>query len=185
MKILQSVLKDLASMGYRANQSPFNIDTLVESLKYIMFITCECVYLCRFAGAPKDLAYSVIMATIGIVIFISFISTVLKMGIIFTFINGLEQIINDSELNLTEYIWPCIEYDLKRLNSFLGLKYRTAKQEFEKSNRLVHKWCKIAYVIIVQVCMPSLILPKAMYCFFLYFTTDLGNDAFELPIPTW
>lgn len=100
MKILQSVQKDLAAMGYRADQKPFNNGKLTEGLKYILFIASECVYLYRFAGTTKDLAFSVIMTTIGIAIFISFISTVLKMEVIFMFINGTENSINDSELHL-------------------------------------------------------------------------------------
>lgn len=28
-------------------------------------------------------------------------------------------------------------------------------------------------------------LPKAIYCYLIYFTTDLGPNAFQLPIPTW
>lgn len=105
MNILQSVQKDLASMGYKADQSRFNNDILAESLKYVLFIACECVYLYRFDGATKDLAFSVIMTTIGIAIFISFISTVLKMEVIFMFINGTEKSINDSVLDLIYINW--------------------------------------------------------------------------------
>ena len=56
---------------------------------------------------------------------------------------------------------------------------------YKKTNQLVEKWCKIAYLIIVKMVGPSCVLPKAMVCFFMYFTTDLGSDAFELPIPAW
>lgn len=35
------------------------------------------------------------------------------------------------------------------------------------------------------VAVPGFVLPKALWCFFLYYTTDLGPDAFELPFPTW
>lgn len=33
--------------------------------------------------------------------------------------------------------------------------------------------------------LSGLVLPKAFASFFNYFTTDLGRDAFVLPIPTW
>lgn len=78
-----------------------------------------------------------------------------------------------------------IVFDVKKMISFPGLKYTAAKQEYERSNRLVDKWCKIAYVVIEKIFIPSVILPKAIFCFFVYFSTDLGNKAFDLPIPIW
>lgn len=37
----------------------------------------------------------------------------------------------------------------------------------------------------LPVCFVVFVLPKAVYSYFMYFTTKLGADAFELPIPTW
>lgn len=56
---------------------------------------------------------------------------------------------------------------------------------YEQTNRLTEKICKFMYVFMVYAAAPFFILPKAFYSFIMYFTTDLGNGAFELPIPTW
>lgn len=55
----------------------------------------------------------------------------------------------------------------------------------EKTNELVEKLCQIAYLIIVQIGVPCVALPKAVLSYFVYFTNDLGPNAFELPIQAW
>lgn len=67
----------------------------------------------------------------------------------------------------------------------LGLKYPRSKAMYEKTNRLVEKISKFISFVIVYVSIPAFVLPKAIYCLFIYYTTDLGPDSFELPIPTW
>lgn len=98
LEIFQTVQNDLSSIGYGANQSPFNNDVLGQSATYILFIICECVYLCRFDKTPEELSRSILMLTVGIAVFISFLSTVQQMATIFTFINETGKIVNDSEL---------------------------------------------------------------------------------------
>lgn len=56
---------------------------------------------------------------------------------------------------------------------------------YEKTNKTAEKLCKIIYFICAKVSIPGSVLPKALACFFIYFTTDLGNEAFELPMPLW
>ena len=41
------------------------------------------------------------------------------------------------------------------------------------------------HILIVKISVPGFVLPKAIISFFLYFTTDSGNDSFLLPLPTW
>lgn len=69
--------------------------------------------------------------------------------------------------------------------SNVGLKYPRSKAMYENTNRLVEKISKFISFLIVYISIPAFVLPKAFYCFFIYFTTDLGPDAFALPIPTW
>lgn len=72
-----------------------------------------------------------------------------------------------------------------KIQNSIGLKYSKSKKMYEKTNRLVEKWCKIAYFVIVKMSVPGFILPKALVSLFIYYTTDSGPDAFELPIPVW
>lgn len=44
---------------------------------------------------------------------------------------------------------------------------------------------KICLFVIKYGVLICFLLPKALFSYFIYFTTDLGNDAFELPLPMW
>lgn len=55
----------------------------------------------------------------------------------------------------------------------------------ETTNQIVEKCSEIGAFAMIYVVIPCFILPKAIYSFFIYFTTDLGNDAFDLPIAIW
>lgn len=55
----------------------------------------------------------------------------------------------------------------------------------DETNELVEKLSKIIDFLIVRVSVPGSLLPKAIFCLFIYFTTDLGHDAFKLSIPLW
>lgn len=66
-----------------------------------------------------------------------------------------------------------------------GLERPTEKVECEKTNHLVEKYSEIGVFAMKNVIAPSFVLPKAIYSFFVYFTSDLGNDALNLPLPAW
>lgn len=61
----------------------------------------------------------------------------------------------------------------------------TAKPIYEKTNQVVEKYSNIGIFAMKNVIVPSFLLTKAFVTFFIYFNTDLGNDAFTLPIPMW
>lgn len=56
---------------------------------------------------------------------------------------------------------------------------------YEQAAHQIEKWSKIGYFIIAKVTPVCCILPKAMANYFVYFSTTVGNDAFELPLPMW
>lgn len=47
------------------------------------------------------------------------------------------------------------------------------------------KWNKIVYFMFMKIFAPSILVPLLIHVFYDYFTTDLGNDAFQLPSPFW
>lgn len=67
----------------------------------------------------------------------------------------------------------------------LGLRCVTSRSMYEKINHRMEKLSKIVYFGVVGVTVPGFIIPKALVSYFKYFTTDLGADAFDLPMPTW
>lgn len=184
LKILQTVQKDLALIGYNAQAQPFNGKQIKHGFKSILGNFLQLVYLIRIAKTPSELMVSVFMAGVATLVFISFVSTVQKMPKIFYLIDEIEKIINKSKLPILEHcsnwIWILCEFVKK-----IGLKHPEARTTYENTNRLAEKCSKIIYFLIVKISVPSLVLPKAAFGYFLYFTTDANRDAFELSIPVW
>lgn len=50
---------------------------------------------------------------------------------------------------------------------------------------MAEKFCKIKNFVIMNITAPGFVLPKAILCVFVYFTTESKADAFELPFPMW
>ena len=68
---------------------------------------------------------------------------------------------------------------------FLGTKCPVSKVFYSRANKQMEIWSKIVYFFNAK-CVPILyMLPRPILSFFIYFTTDLGNDAFELTFPIW
>lgn len=61
----------------------------------------------------------------------------------------------------------------------------TLKLKYERSNRFVEKWNEIIFILTVKVTPICGVMSALSYSFFVYFTTDLGRDAFLLPAPMW
>lgn len=97
MKIFQTVQKCLALEGYSANRGAFNRLQMWVGLKCILALIPPCSYLfLRLPKTPKEYMNSIFMSMAGILVFISFMSTVLKTAKIFEFINKLEEAVNTS-----------------------------------------------------------------------------------------
>lgn len=56
---------------------------------------------------------------------------------------------------------------------------------FEATIRQIEKLSKITDILLTKFVPLGLILPKSIASFFIYFTTELGEDAFVMPTPTW
>lgn len=54
---------------------------------------------------------------------------------------------------------------------------------YEKANESANKLTKYIYVALVQITIPSIFLIQFFISFFVYFTTDLGENSFRLPFP--
>lgn len=97
MKIFQTVQRDMALIGYKADEQPFNIKQIEHGFKSIFCGTLELVYLIFVAETPKEYLVSIFMTSVGFLVFISFLNTVQKMPKIFYLIDEVEAIINESK----------------------------------------------------------------------------------------
>lgn len=79
-------------------------------------------------------------------------------------------------------------FNCEKMNSphSIGSKKNPKSQAlYEKTNRLVEKLSVIAYLVIIKLGLPGLMLANEIVSYFIYFTTDAGSDAFELPFSAW
>lgn len=73
---------------------------------------------------------------------------------------------------------------MKHNKILLGSKKSSAsKVLLNKRLKQIEEMNKIVTFVSLKIVLQSLILPKFIGSFIVYFTTDLGNDSFVLPIP--
>lgn len=61
----------------------------------------------------------------------------------------------------------------------------TSREIYEKINKKVEKWTEVLYFGLFKVTVPAALLPNCLWSFYIYFSTDLGRDAFNVPFPIW
>lgn len=69
--------------------------------------------------------------------------------------------------------------------SIAGLKFPASKELYKHVHPQVEKWSEVIVSRTVKILTPSVMFSKFIISFTAYLTTDLGNDAFELPFPYW
>lgn len=78
-----------------------------------------------------------------------------------------------------------IQFELLFIYEFKGLKYPESAALFEETNRFIKKCGKIISFVAMKLVLNVVILLQCIGCFIKYIFTDMGNDAFVLPIPMW
>lgn len=71
------------------------------------------------------------------------------------------------------------------MNQFSESKNPTSKAIYKRTGRLVEKLTRIIHFAIAIVSPVCYIFPKTFITYFMFFATDLGNEAFELPLFYW
>lgn len=66
-----------------------------------------------------------------------------------------------------------------------GLENQISAAIYAKVNERVELCTKIFYYALTNFTTPGIMAPKFVISFYLYFSTDLGEDAFSLPYPVW
>lgn len=60
-----------------------------------------------------------------------------------------------------------------------------SKKTYEGASLKVETWCKIGYFIMSVVTPICWIFPRVLFNYFNYFSTNIGNEAFDLPLLMW
>lgn len=61
------------------------------------------------------------------------------------------------------------------------IQQRNFQLIYNKLNEKIEQFSKIIYFIFVHCTLFGVLMPNFLITFFVYFTTDLGSDAFQLP----
>lgn len=67
----------------------------------------------------------------------------------------------------------------------LGSKSSAAKLLYVETNKFVEKWSGFVYIIATKTILPCLMLPYMGVSYFFYYHSDLGRNAFFLPLVVW
>lgn len=102
---------------------------------------------------------------------------------LYRFINDLESAVNKSEIIWLVFICFVLDLWFLDMSVCLGLVHPTSKRIYTKPDQQLEKLNGILQLVIVKVIPFSVVIPKYLTCFLMYFITDLGNDAFEIPLP--
>lgn len=68
---------------------------------------------------------------------------------------------------------------------FEGIKYPASAAMFEGTNRFIEKFYRIEMFLCLKLVPNIVILLQCIGCFINYIFTDMGYDAFVLPVPMW
>lgn len=131
MKTFQRLQKDLASLGYRRNGSPFNKTQLWIFVKVFVALTFQCVHVIYESNTIRLYVDSIFMIAATILILMSRVSTLFKNDAIYEFIDSIEKILNGSKLNFYLYLYIFID-------AILSLS-RVSKTHFGGPTLFVHQ----------------------------------------------
>lgn len=98
MKIFQIVRKSFATMKYSADGHWCDIGLMTNTIKCVLVLALQCIFLFRVADTPEELMHSISHFSVGILVFISYLSTVQQMADIFRLMDRVEKVINKSKL---------------------------------------------------------------------------------------
>lgn len=98
MEIFQTVRKSFVLIKFSADGHWFDIDLLTNIIRCIFVLALQCIYLLHVAETPEELMHSISYFTVGVLVFMSFLSTVQQMKDIFRLMDRVEKVVNKREL---------------------------------------------------------------------------------------
>lgn len=88
-------------------------------------------------------------------------------------------------LNVLLVIWN-VANGLHLIENFEdAIQKRRLQTIYNKLNTKIEKFSKRFYWLLVQCTLVGVMMPTFFITYFVYFTTDLGCDAFQLPFLAW
>lgn len=113
---------------------------------------------------------------------IVYVIIIWKTTILFDFIDGLDDTINESESRVIHF-----NLDKRNFNLYfmLGWEHSESRTIYLESSQKVEKLIQISHVTFLKITPFLTMIPGSIVSFITYFVTDLGGSAFKLPLPMW
>lgn len=178
MKFFKKIQNKFTMLGIKPQQKyALNAQSLSILIVFGLGIISTSVYVCngekRF-DVYVACSYECSVISVG---FLGIANCIWNTSKLYRLLNCLENIINESE---TKSIFQ-IHYFSSNIWIFTGLVHRTTKSIFHETDEKLRNWFDILDFIAVNVMSVCLTLPMFIVSFYRYSTTDLANDAFQLP----
>lgn len=189
-KLFKFTQMSFAILGIKSQKSakkyPFNGKILAVLLLYSFMCISHVIYLIQAVGSANSFAEytdSIFGTAASISVAIYFAITVYNTSVLFKYIYYCGKSMEKSELIqfILEHAYTKRQVKLV----LLGSSNAKLTALYNELNRKTEKCSKIIYFITTKLSPICIIVPKSIICFFVYFTTNLAADAFELPLPMW
>lgn len=99
MEIFKTIKQNFVSIGFTKRNEKFHTEQLIRTLEGFLAIVLQCLYIVFDARTAKEYMFSIVAITIGIFVYIAYLSTVLRTEKIFIYIDYVEEIISGSEFS--------------------------------------------------------------------------------------
>lgn len=188
MKIMQFVQKILATAGISrtlaAQAYPLDRKISIGLLILVATLASNILYIIHVANSFFEYTQAGYMISMAIVAASFLLILVLKANRLFELIENFENLINTSEYKHRTYLYHVFIH--KIIKTISALKYTATKAMFYQTIQIEEKLIEIVFHVMVDVTPVLATLPRFIYSYFVYVTTDLGYGAFGLlPLPVW
>lgn len=190
MEVFKLCRKYLMTVGINEHQlssrHPFNTRNTISLIVSVLCVTSNAIYLLQVAKTFEEYTNTVYALSTAAVCTATYTVAILKMAKFLGILDCFQNIIDKSErvpdFAIKKYRLPSRYHPSICL---LGLTKRVSKTIFTETNRKVEKWSRVMHLVVVETTPIFFGAQFLIVGFFLYYTTELGNDAFELQFPTW
>lgn len=191
-EIFKLTLKNFAAVGFTPDLKyqpyPLNEKILLGFLILISSIICnDLMYIIREAKTFVEYTQSIYMFSLAAIITLVFVTILLNVSELFNFISGVESLINTSKQQTYSNLCK-FQHRFTFMHRFfviLAYKYTESRSNYNKISPLIEKLSETVFFVMTKLTPAILYVPWTIYTFFIYFSTDLGADAFALPTLLW
>lgn len=162
MGMFSPTVKDLKAYGITHDRSeqPFNKRSIPALLFFGLSCLSHCLYIFFEAKSFWEYVFSIYFVISGMALLIMLAIVIWRMKKLFDWTVACDEFAHDRGDSASETI-------------------------YDETTQQIGKWSKIIHLAVGRITPLSMVWPKTILCLLLYQLTDLGIDAFELPVPMW